>query len=445
MLVRPLGDIGRRLHHALHQRLFRSELQSLFVALARRSERAHCQNELNHRPPVFKRSRITRLWHFERDAATSRLDQRYNSNTPAADRHRLICRALRLAKRAKSRKVAATSLIPGSGEGIEDKEARLKGVHVTTAARLHLGFLDLAGDLGRRFGSIGLAIDAFETRIELRGGRSFEVSGAERERGEKIARRVAESLGIDMGGKLIISNAIPAHAGLGSGTQLALAIAAAFRRLAQLPLDAREDARLLDRGARSGVGVALFERGGLAVDAGRGPNTETPPVVAWMNFPSDWRVLLLLDPRVEGAHGDAEKRAFGELPRFPAEAANEICRRTLMQILPGAAETDLEAFGEGVTRIQEILGDHFAPVQGGGRFMSVPVGRAAERLKALGARGIGQSSWGPTGFAFASDPDHAQYLAGLARAEQGAEVEIRICSARRHGAEIHEDEDISVR
>ena len=41
----------------------------------------------------------------------------------------------------------------------------MKGVQVTTAARLHLGFLDLAGDLGRRFGSIGLAIDAFETRV----------------------------------------------------------------------------------------------------------------------------------------------------------------------------------------------------------------------------------------------------------------------------------------
>jgi beta-ribofuranosylaminobenzene 5'-phosphate synthase len=321
----------------------------------------------------------------------------------------------------------------------------LKGVQVTTAARLHLGFLDLAGDLGRRFGSIGLAIDAFETRVGLYEARSFEVLGAERERGASIARRVAESLGLDMGGKLIISNAIPAHAGLGSGTQLALAIAAAFRRVAQMPLDARADARLLDRGARSGVGVALFERGGLAVDAGRGPNTETPPVVAWMNFPSDWRILLVLDPRIEGVHGEAERRAFAGLPHFPAEAASEICRCTLMQILPGAAEADLEAFGEGVARIQEILGDHFAPVQGGSRFISVAVGQVAAQLKTLGARGIGQSSWGPTGFAFASDPDHAQFLAGRARAEQGADVEIRICSARRHGAEIHEDEDISVR
>jgi beta-ribofuranosylaminobenzene 5'-phosphate synthase len=321
----------------------------------------------------------------------------------------------------------------------------LKGVQVTTTARLHLGFLDLAGDLGRRFGSIGLAIDGFETRLELREALSFEVLGEERERAAQIARRIAETLGLDTRKKLIISNAIPAHAGLGSGTQLALAIAAAFRRLAGLPLDAREDARLLDRGARSGVGVALFERGGLAVDAGRGPNTEVPPAVAWMNFPRDWRILLILDPRVEGAHDEEERQAFAGLPRFSADAASEICRRTLMQILPGAAETDLEAFGDGVARIQEILGDHFAPVQGGGRFGSAPVGRVAARLKALGARGIGQSSWGPSGFAFASDPDHAQFLAQRAGAEGELGVEIRICSARDHGAEIREDEDVSVR
>ena len=229
----------------------------------------------------------------------------------------------------------------------------MKGVQVTTTARLHLGFLDLAGDLGRRFGSIGLAIDGFETRLELREALSFEVLGEERERAAQIARRIAESLGLDTRKKLIISNAIPAHAGLGSGTQLALAIAAAFRRLAGLPLDAREDARLLDRGARSGVGVALFERGGLAVDAGRGPNTETPPVVAWVNVPRDWRILLILDPRIEGAHGEEERQAFAGLPRFPADAASEICRCTLMQILPSAAEVDIKAFGDGVARSEE--------------------------------------------------------------------------------------------
>jgi beta-ribofuranosylaminobenzene 5'-phosphate synthase len=320
----------------------------------------------------------------------------------------------------------------------------LKGIRVTTAARLHLGFLDLTGDLGRRFGSIGLAIDAFETRLELREATRFEAVGEDHERAARLALRIAESLGVDNTTRLVILNAIPAHAGFGSGTQLALAIASAFRRFAGLPIDVRADARLLGRGARSGVGAALFERGGLAVDAGRGPNTDIPPVVARVNFPCDWRVLLILDPRIQGSHGDAERRAFAGLPHFPADASNEICRLTLMQILPGAAEHDLAAFGDGVTRVQELVGDHFSPAQGGGRFASVAVGRAAARLKALGARGIGQSSWGPTGFAFASGADEAEYLARRIKAECEPGLEIRISNAQEHGAEIREEADVSI-
>ena len=320
----------------------------------------------------------------------------------------------------------------------------MKGVQVTTAARLHLGFLDLTGDLGRRFGSIGLAIDAFESRVELRESSRFEIVGEDRERATRLALRIAESLGLDATARLVISKAIPAHAGFGSGTQLALAIASAFRRFAGLPIDVRADARLLDRGARSGVGAALFERGGLAVDAGRGPNTEIPPLVARVNFPGDWRVLLILDSRIEGSHGEAERRAFAGLPRLPGEASNEICRRTLMQILPGAAERDLAVFGDGVTRVQEIVGDHFASAQGGGRFASVAVGSAATRLRTLGASGIGQSSWGPTGFAFASDPDEAEYLVRRVQAECEPGVEIRICTARERGAEFREEEDVSI-
>ena len=40
-------------------------------------------------------------------------------------------------------------------------------VVISAAARLHLGFLDLHGGLGRRFGSIGIAIDGPVTRLSL--------------------------------------------------------------------------------------------------------------------------------------------------------------------------------------------------------------------------------------------------------------------------------------
>ena len=323
---------------------------------------------------------------------------------------------------------------------IGKRGAKLRCIRVTTSARLHLGFLDLNGDLGRRFGSIGLAVDAFETCVQLREAPSLCVLGEERERGSRLAIRIADSLGIAAAKELTIARAIPAHAGLGSGTQLAIAVASAFRRYAGWPLDPMADALLLDRGGRSGVGAALFECGGLVVDAGRGANTTIPPVVARVTFPPDWRVILMLDFGIAGAHGEAERQAFAALPRFPADSAGEICRRTLMQILPGAAEQDFAAFGEGVSSIQAILGDHFAPAQGGGRFTSAGVGRAAERLEALGARGIGQSSWGPTGFAFAADPEQADFLARRARAECESGVEFKICRVIDRGAETSEEQ-----
>ena len=313
--------------------------------------------------------------------------------------------------------------------------AIVRAVRVDATARLHLGFLDLNGDLGRRFGSIGLSIDAFSTRIELTAAKFFHVAGGDSARAGEIAARVAEKLGVDQAKALVAEQTIPAHAGLGSGTQLALAVAAAYRRFHDLPADPATDARLLHRGARSGAGAALFSNGGLVVDAGRGAETDLPPVVANAQFPEDWRVLLVLDPTLKGVHGVDERRAFEKLPTFPAASAADICRRTLMQVLPGVLERDLDAFGSGIVEIQAILGDHFAPEQGGGRFISAAVGRVAERLRALGARGLGQSSWGPTGFAFARDADEAEYLRrNVDDASSG--LRILICKARNRGADV---------
>ena len=47
------------------------------------------------------------------------------------------------------------------------RAAARAGVSVRAPGRLHLGFLDPSGSLGRRFGSIGLVIDGFETELEL--------------------------------------------------------------------------------------------------------------------------------------------------------------------------------------------------------------------------------------------------------------------------------------
>lgn len=316
----------------------------------------------------------------------------------------------------------------------ESKFARQAGGRgARTGARLHLGFLDLAGDYGRRFGSLGLAIDGFETCVRLRHAEQDQAEGAERERTLAWLARLRDLHGASGGVAAQVEAAIPAHAGLGSGTQLALALARAFRTLHGLAPDARADAAALMRGARSGLGVALFERGGFVLDGGRGPMTQVPPVLAHLRFPSLWRVVLLRDDGA-GAHGEAERAAFARLPAFPPESAADLCRRALTQVLPGVAEADFSAFSEGISAIQARLGDYFAPAQGGGRFASAKVGRVAAALAQSGAVGLGQSSWGPTGFVFARDPDEAAHWARLARA--AGDVDVAVHAAREHGASM---------
>jgi beta-ribofuranosylaminobenzene 5'-phosphate synthase len=114
----------------------------------------------------------------------------------------------------------------------------------------------------------------------------------------------------------------------------------------------------------------------------------------------------------------------------------------LMQMLPAVAEQDLPAFGAAVTEMQARTGDYFAPAQGGQRFASAAVAATIERLAGEGAVGIGQSSWGPTGYAFAPSVAAAQAIVERVRRHAaGAGVDIRICKGLNGGAHINAAHD----
>jgi beta-RFAP synthase len=265
----------------------------------------------------------------------------------------------------------------------------------------------------------------------------MRVEGPDAERAHRCIATMQRALGLSDAYDLAIEAAIPAHAGLGSGTQMALAVAAAIRRLHDLPYDETGDAVRLGRGQRSGIGVAAFRSGGLAVDGGRGSHTLIPPLISRIAIPVAWRVIVLLDPARQGLFGSKEIAAFGQLAEFPAQDAAHLCQLVLMQALPAAAESDLATFGAAIKELQARIGDYFSPVQRGSRFTSPDVGAVLAHLDADGAHGIGQSSWGPTGFAFAASQQEAERLAARARAHpQGQGLDIRVCAALNRGAEI---------
>lgn len=318
-------------------------------------------------------------------------------------------------------------------------------VTVKTSGRLHMGFFDLHGGLGRKFGSIGLSLDMPNLVIDAKPSKILKVTGdaivpkSLLVKASGIAQGLLAKLEINESVELNLQQHIPEHAGLGSGTQLALAIGAAINRLFHLNLSTSKIAELTSRGGRSGIGIAAFDYGGLLIDGGRVSDTAAPavpPLLARYAFPNEWRILLIFDHSQPGVHGEQEKIAFNQLPVFSENLAAHLCRHVLMQAMPALVEQDLTAFGRSIQELQTHVGDYFAPAQGG-RYASKAVGEVLAYLGNAGVSCYGQSSWGPTGFAVLEDSvvaeKHLQDLK-LKFADKG--LTWMICSARNHGSEF---------
>jgi Predicted archaeal sugar kinases len=236
---------------------------------------------------------------------------------------------------------------------------------------------------------------------------------------------------------ITIESAIPEHVGLGSGTQMSLAIGAALNEFYGLELTVREIAAVTDRGLRSGIGIGIFEQGGLVVDGGRGEKTTTPPVLARMNVPEDWRFILVFDQRGQGLHGQQEIQAFKELPPFPQQEAARLCYLLLMQGLPAVAENDIIHFGDVISQLQRSVGEHFSSAQGG-VFTSPEVAVVMQWLELQGAVAIGQTSWGPTGFCAVDGAKLAESISTQAKQKFAHfdNLSFVVASARNSGGDV---------
>ena len=263
------------------------------------------------------------------------------------------------------------------------------------------------------------------------------ISGEQSERAEPFANAVCSRFNLPGDFQITISQTIPEHVGLGSGTQLGIAVGVALARLYRLDLSVREIAVVVQRGQRSGIGAGAFELGGFLVDGGKGASDDPPPIVSRVEFPADWRVLLVLERATHGLHGEVETAAFEALPAFPEALASHLCRLMLMQALPALAERDIESFGDAIGELQRITGDYFAPAQGG-RFASPAVAEALTWIESQGIAGVGQSSWGPTGFAFVAGEDRAAEVARAAQSHWGdaGPLQFLVCGGRNRGGDV---------
>ncbi|MEN2974886.1 MAG: beta-ribofuranosylaminobenzene 5'-phosphate synthase family protein [Candidatus Caldarchaeales archaeon] len=266
-------------------------------------------------------------------------------------------------------------------------------ITVSAGSRIHLGFIDPLGLLGRRWGSIGLYLDEPRLSMTVTKCEKIIVNGPEWLR--KLVEEITMKLGVS-GLRVECLNHIPRHVGLGSGTQTILSIGSSISMIYELDLTVEEIALIFDRCKMSGVGYWLFQKGGLIIDGGKSSKEEIPPLLFRADFPEDWTVLLAV-PTSEGLglHGSMEEEG---LKRLSAADPKETSLTVLMKLLPSIIRKDFEKFTEAVEDIDIMTSRFFEPVQSGRYFKDSQ--KVVESMKNAGVRGVGQSSWGPTIYGF---------------------------------------------
>ena len=289
-------------------------------------------------------------------------------------------------------------------------------VVIQTPARLHIGLLDLNGEIGRIDGGLGLALESPHTTVEAVRADCIEVEcPAEPEIEKRLhaaVKTVCDRFEFPGARVKVLDRPLP-HVGLGSATQTLVGVGQAVCLLHGLRKSAREVAKLVGRGGTSGIGVEAIQSGGLILDGGhpfrRGENSkheyapsgtsqgmDPPPVLARHDFP-DWDILVTV-PLGEGASGLREVTLFKVVCPVPLDEVRRMCHILLMQMLPAVLEKDLETFGAAIDAFQQLGFKVFEF-----RAQTNLLNNCVRFLRENGGIGVGMSSWGPAVFAFGED------------------------------------------
>ncbi|MCH2570979.1 MAG: hypothetical protein MK103_06365 [Planctomycetes bacterium] len=276
-------------------------------------------------------------------------------------------------------------------------------VTVRCSSRLHFGLLSFGISGIRQFGGVGAMIEHPCVELEALPSEQGLASGFESERVSHVANHALNYLA-RQGQQSVSALAIhvrhspPAHVGLGSGTQLGLAVARAVSELCnKQSVGINELARMADRGRRSSGGTHGFFRGGLIVESGTVEESSIAPLLSRVAVPDAWRVVLAIPTFAQGISGKRQEQAFRNMGPISIETTGKLCRQVMLNLLPSLIESDFRTFSESVYQFNREVGECFSMWQGG-PYSSKQVERAIQYFRSEGVQGVGQSSWGPTVF-----------------------------------------------
>ena len=289
---------------------------------------------------------------------------------------------------------------------------------VVVPAHLHLGNMDLTGDLGRLYGTAGFTIDYPRTIIEAVKSEKITTAGEDAKNAEKYARACIERFGIDGGIAVNVRETIPKHLGMGSQTALALSIGRALSELYNRPIDMEEMAIALGRSDIVALGFNSFQTGGFIVDGGyklEEKGRRVPPCIFRYPIPEDWLFVVCIPhkpiPVILELKAN-EEEILRNLKSMPEQMSDRLSRILLMQVMPSIMEHDIETFGKYITAYNSRLGSFWEEFQEGNTYCDPIVESGIHLLLENGAYGACQTCWGPTFYGLVDNEATARELVG---------------------------------
>ena len=308
-------------------------------------------------------------------------------------------------------------------------------IEITTPSRIHITLIDLNASIGRMDGGIGLALEKPNIKIRAEESDEVKIEGPLNKKAKEAARKTLDALKIEGGIYVRVEDAYGQHIGLGSGTQISLAVGKAICEIYGIELGVRELAEIVGRGGTSGIGTAAFEHGGFILDGGHStkekkdflPSSASKaspaPLLARYDFP-DWKLFLIIPKIREEFSGRREVNIFQQYCPIPIQEVQSLSHIILMKLLPSLVEKDLESFGQSINQIQNT---GFKKIEVG---LQTPQVRDLMSLCKKYSYGVGLSSFGPVIYSIPKDEKTLLY------ALENKEVEVLSTKASNAGAKI---------
>jgi len=281
-----------------------------------------------------------------------------------------------------------------------------------------------------------MMVDRPRVVVELSKSSQWSARGPAGQRAMAWARRALENFQptSELALNIQVSQCPIPHTGLGTGTQLALAVATAVRAVCDLPgLPVQDIASVMGRGQRSAVGSYGFYSGGLILEMGQDTAGTLGKLSRRIALPDDWQILLITPQTEHGCHGRLETEAFGQLGTMPRATTDRLLELATGQIVKAAQRNDSATFDQAIYQYGLLSGESFHPVQGG-PFASEAIAQRIKILRDLGICGVGQSSWGPTIYALVRDGSPDALIADLSAKPEFADCDFQITAPDNRGA-----------